>query len=203
MTFDLAQIRAELGTLAVESPLSRALAIAVVNDCMRTATRVPPGSAAWDMLLAGKCAPDGTPTGPREQQVAMFAQMLIVSPLLRASTTAAMETALEHEITLSAAGASQRLEELFQKIMPLTAEMMRANAFRQDEALRRWIEAWGGVIEGETAEVSAVRLEQLDYRKTLVEYDKASKARTEEAGRRAEALKKAQEAEAAARGWRE
>ena len=81
--------------------------------------------------------------------------------------------------------------------------MIRANAFRQEEFLRRWIEAVGGSVAGESAKDSKKRLEQLDYRKTLAEYDRAEKARQAEAARRAKLLQEAADREAAARGWRE
>ena len=81
--------------------------------------------------------------------------------------------------------------------------MIRSNGFRQEEFLRRWAEALEIQIDGEQAEQSARRLSQLDYRKTLADYEQAEKARAQEAARRAKALAEAAQREADARGWRE
>jgi hypothetical protein len=52
------------------------------------------------------------------------------------------------------------LEGFFEKVAPLTLEMVHANPFRHEEFLRYWIERCGGSIAGETAEQSKARLEQ-------------------------------------------
>jgi hypothetical protein len=133
--------------------------------------------------------------GARGEQLAMLAHSLTM-PALRAESVRAL-------IASRPADLGPRLERFFDEIWPLTAEMMRANSFRREEALRRWALVCGAEVTGETGAQSRQRLEELDYRTALVEYEKAEKARQEEAERRAEALRKAQEAEAAARGWRE
>ncbi len=97
----------------------------------------------------------------------------------------------------------EAMEAFLDKIAPLTAEMIRANRFRQEEFVRRWAEAWGGAILGETPEASRQRADQLDYRRTMKEFTAAEAARKAEAERRAALLREAAEREAAARGWRE
>jgi hypothetical protein len=110
--------------------------------------------------------------------------------------------------TVEALSASRRamgdvLVEVFREIAPLEAEMLRANAFRQEEALRTWARAVGGGIAGETAQQSAERLAKLDYKRTLAEYEAAEKARKVEQEKREKELAEAAAREAEARGWRE
>jgi hypothetical protein len=116
-------------------------------------------------------------------------------------------TSLRHEAVQALRASSSRpdrlLDGFFDAIAPLTAEMIRSNSFRQEEFLRRFVEALGGQVAGETERVSARRLEQLDYRKTLAEFQRAEKARASEAERRAKLLAEAAKREADARGWRE
>ena len=69
--------------------------------------------------------------------------------------------------------------------------------------MRRWVEALGGTLAGEDAARSARRLEQLDYRRTQAEYERAEGARKKEAAARAAALAEAAARDAAERGWRE
>ena len=106
-------------------------------------------------------------------------------------------------LTASRAPMLAALTGFFAEIAPLEAEMIRSNAFRQEELLRWWMRALGGGIAGETPADSAARLAKLDYKKALVEYAAAEKARAAEAEKRAQALKEAAEREAEARGWRE
>jgi len=70
-------------------------------------------------------------------------------------------------------------------------------------APQRAVARLGGTILGEAVADSAARLGKLDYKKTLVEYQAAEKARAQEAEKRAEALREAEKREAEARGWRE
>jgi hypothetical protein len=65
---------------------------------------------------------------------------------------------------------AERLQQFFDAIQPLTGEMLARNRFRQEELLRRWAEVCDARIEGETAEVSAARLDVLDYRQVLAAY---------------------------------
>jgi len=94
-------------------------------------------------------------------------------------------------------------EAFLEAVEPLTAEMIRANVFRREELVRRWLLAVSGDVASETPSQSQARLEQLDYRKTLKEYEAAEQVRAAEAERRAKLLREAQERETAARGWRE
>jgi hypothetical protein len=201
MAFDLTVVKEEIGVLLVESPLSRALAVAVVSDCVRIADRYPPPLAEWDRILAITTGVKGAPR--REDQLAMLAQLLMTSTSLKTATVEAMNALLSRDPKDCPLEAAVRLDDLFARIAPITPEMMRANVFRQEETLRRWAEAWAGAIAGETPEESAARLDQLDYKKTMVEYQKAAKTREEQAAARKAALEEAEKADAAARAWRE
>ncbi|MCU0241851.1 MAG: hypothetical protein MUF51_05455 [Vicinamibacteria bacterium] len=190
MAFDLTVIASEIRAAPIASPYPFELAVAIINDCLRLGGHVPPSSKAWQDWAK--------PRGARAllvEQAGMLAHIL-ASTSLRAESVACL---LERRM-FSTAGA---LESFFDHVAPLTAEMIRANAFRQEEFLRRWIEMVGGVIGSESARESRQRLAQLDYRKTLAEYERAEKARQGEAERRAKMLAEAAKREADARGWRE
>jgi hypothetical protein len=188
MAFDLKRIRSEAQAAPLPSPYPLDLAVAIVNDTLRLAGLVPPSAQRW------KQAPLKGRSKLHEEQVGMLAHLLATTSL-REETVRAIDRARFD--------APKALGAFFEAVAPLTAEMIRANAFRQEEFLRRWIEAVGGEVGGESARDSKKRLEQLDYRKTLAEYERAEKARQAEAERRAKLLQEAAEREAAARGWRE
>lgn len=189
--FDLARIRRELQSAPPDAGLLLDVAVAVVADTFRDAGLAPPKASDFRDLMGR-----GTKRELRPEQLGALAHIL-ASTSLRAGTIEALSA---HPPSAPATA----LEEFLEAIWPLTAPLILENAFRQEELLRRWIATWGGAIDGETADESARRLEQLDYRKTLVELEKAEKSRLVEAQKRAEALRKArEEAEEAARGWRE
>ncbi len=193
MAFDLVTIRAELVQAPLHAPLATELAIAVVNDVFRMGGAKPVTSEQWsDWLTAPK--PPWPLVG---EQLGMLAWVLSGSTALRTESAAALApVAAKYD-------AKTALEKFFAAVAPLTAEMIRANAFRQEEFLRNWIWAMGGVIAKETGEQSEKRRDELDYRKTLAEYERAEKARAEEAEQRAKELAEAAAREAEARGWRE
>ncbi|MFN7972231.1 MAG: hypothetical protein U0166_07750 [Acidobacteriota bacterium] len=183
--FDLARIQDEIAQAPIASPYDTSLAIAVVADCFRSGgAPVPDG--AWEAL--GASAPKLW-----SEQIGMLAHILCSTSLGDATS---------RSIT-AATDAPAILRSFFASIAPLTAEMIRANAFRQEELLRKWIHAVGGSIAGEAEARSRKRLEQLDYGSALSAYARAETSRAEEAARRARLLKEAEEREAAARGWRE
>ena len=188
MAFDLKRIRSEAQAAPLPSPYPLDLAIAIVNDTLRLASLAPPNAKKW------KQAPLKGKGKLHEEQVGMLAHLLATTSL-RDETVSAIDPK-RFDVT-------KTLGAFFEAVAPLTAEMIRANAFRQEEFLRQWIEAVGGEVAGESRKESKKRLEQLDYRKTLAEYDRAEKSRQAEAGRRAKLLQEAAEREAAARGWRE
>ncbi len=190
MAFDLKRIETEIGAAALESPYSLELAAAVVSDTFRLGGLVPPPSAWWRRPRGGNRAAERA--------------------VRRAGGHAGL--AAQHDQPARAALAALRggqpqpeplLERFFEAVRPLTGEMVRANAFRREEFLRRFVEALGGQVAGETAEQSRRRLEQLDYRKTMADYKAAEQSRKEEAERRAKLLAEAAQREADARGWRE
>lgn len=183
MAFDLARIRKEIEAAPLLVPWPSDLAVAVVSDTFRMAGVAPPSDADWI-----------------ERSKPSWFERLGVLAWLLASTSLREETvrALKPGFDALAAVAA-----FLDAVAPLTAEMLRQNAFRQEELIRQWIAAVGGRIAGETAAQSRKKLEQLDYRKTLVEYERAEKARKEEAEKRAQALREAAEREAQERGWRE
>jgi hypothetical protein len=186
MTCDLDRARKELEASPLLAPYPTELAVAIVCDCFRMAGAAPVPVRAFERWLSA-----GKPLF--EEQLGMLAWILNVS-CLRAETGSLMR---------SANNGRQRLDAFFDAIEPLTAEMIRANRFRQEEFLRRWIDCWGGGVRGESAEQSKTRLDELDYRKTLEEYKRAERDRKSEEKRRAQLLREAQERETAARGWRE
>jgi hypothetical protein len=188
VAFDLGRIRTEAQAAPLPSPYPFDLAIAIVNDTFRLAGLAPPDTKKWKQIAPRAKKKLG------EEQVGMLAHLLATTSL-REGTVSAIDP--------GRFDAPPALGAFFEAVAPLTAEMIRANAFRQEEFLRRWIEAVGGEIAGESRKESKKRLEQLDYRKTLAEYDRAEKTRQAEAARRAKLLKEAAEREAAARGWRE
>jgi len=186
VAFDLAAIRDALAASPLASPYSFELSAAIVNDTLRMALARPPDKQEWTAWRL---------KGSRlwEEQLGMLAHLLAVTPA-RKETIAALPPGFD---------ARRELPGFFDQIAPLTAEMIRSNRFRQEEFVRRWIDRVGGAVAGERAKQSRQRLEQLDYRKTLAEYEKAQAARKAEAASRAAALRAAAEREAQARGWRE
>jgi hypothetical protein len=189
--FDLARIRRELEASPPGAPFPLDVAFAVVADVFRDAGLAPPPPAALAALATRGQKPEHRPG-----QLGALAHVLS-STSLRAGTVLALTA------RPPADGASA-LDAFLDAIWPLAAPLILENPFRQEEVLRRWIETWGGEIAGEPVGESARRLAQLDYRKTLLELEKAEGARLAEAQRRATALRKArEEAEEAARGWRE
>jgi hypothetical protein len=196
MAWDVAQLGTELEGAAIASPLAEELAVAVVSDVLRGGGVRPPSVAEWQKLVSGALKGETVlRVDLRREQLGILAHALS-STGLGAATEAALRARRPGDVAAA-------LEGFLGAIFPLTAEMIRSNRFRREEMLRRWAAAWQAAIAGESAAESARRLDQIDYRKALDEYQRAEKARVEEAARRAEALRAAQEAEAAARGWRE
>jgi hypothetical protein len=191
MSFDLAQITAELDAAPLEAPYPPELAIAVIADVLRDAGVTPPAAADFAALLG-----TGSAAANRPGQLAALARALALTAL-RPETVLALRAR-------PPADPLGLLDGLLETIHPVTDELVAKNPFRREEVLRRWIEAVGGAIAGESAEESRRRLEQLDYRRTLEAYEKAEKSRLAEARKRADALRKAaEEAAEAAKGWRE
>lgn len=187
MAFDLANIRRQIEQAPLSAPLHLDLGVAVVCDLWRLANLAPADDRSWRHWSRGSWPNFAA-------QLGMLAHFMAVSDLRGQSITA---------LRASQVRASDVLPKFFERVLPLTGEMIRANVFRQEEFLRRWIEALQGEVAGETREDSARRLESLDYRKTLAELREAEEARKREANARAQALKEAAERDAAARGWRE
>lgn len=191
MAFDLTRLREQLQGALLVSPYPLDVAVAVVADTFRMAGAEPPEPppfATWRSWTRGagrKLA---------AEQLGMLAHLL-VSSSLREETVKALAA--------SHGQASVVLPGFLGKVPLLTAEMIRSNRFRQEEFLRRWVEAVGGAWKGETAARSAERLEELDFNRTEAEYRAADKARKKEAAERKKALEEAARREADARGWRE
>ena len=186
MAFDLRAIRDALAASPLASPYPFELSAAIVNDTLRMALARPPAKKQWQAWRRERHK-------LWEEQLGMLAHALAVTSL-RQETVAALPPGFD---------ATREIPGFFDQVEPLTAEMVRSNRFRQEEFLRRWISRVGGAIAGERAKQSRLRLEQLDYRKTLAEYEKAEASRKAEAAKRAKALRAAAEREAQARGWRE
>lgn len=188
MSFDLARIQRELGQRPLSSPVPLDLAVAIVNDVLRMAGKVVVVDRGWEAW--------SREAGPLwAEQMGMVGHALAVTSL-RDSTVRAIGA-------LSDPRPVARLRGFFAAIEPLSAEMIRSNIFRREELLRRWIEAWEGEVQGEDPAQSARRLDQLDYRKALREYERAEEARKNETAKRAKLAREAAAREAAARAWRE
>jgi hypothetical protein len=185
--FDVKRIMAEAQAAPPFAQLAMDVAIAIVDDCFRLAGRVPPKDDAWS-----KWTKKATANWPDQIQVLAW---LLATTSLREATVEA--------VRLVDADPKERLEEFYDQIEPLTGEMLRTNAFRQEEMLRKWAVAWRAPIAGEQVMESAMRLERLDYRKALVEFERAEAVRRTEAEKRAKELAEAAAREEAARGWRE
>lgn len=188
MPFDLARIRAALEGAPLSSPYPLDLSIAVVNDCLRMGNSRPIPLERWT-----RWEKQGWKLWP--EQMGMLAHFLNSSPELRQETVRLLA-----QPNLDAAAA---LESFFKLTAPLTAEMIRSNAFRQEEFLRKWARVLSGAIAGESEDESAKRLAKLDYAQTLVEYERAETARKKEAEKRQKALEEAAKRDTEARGWRE
>ncbi len=187
MAFDLREIQTQLDAAPIVSPYSHDLSLAIVCDTFRLARVRPPSLADWGELEQRARSPLW------REQVVMLAHVL-------ASSSLRQETAL----TLQRSDdATTLLQRFFQDVAPLTAEMVRSNAFRREEFLRKWVRAVGGQWQGESPKGSVSRLEQLDYRKAEAEMRRAEEARKREADKRQQALREAEQRAADARGWRE
>jgi hypothetical protein len=185
MALDLVLVLRELAAAALPPAYPAPLAAAIVSDCFRLAERNPPPASQWHAWSRRASI-------NWEDQLGFLAHVL--------STTSLREETLA---ALAAAPPVASLNAFFERVAPLSGEMLRTNTFRKEEFLRRWAEWLGGSIAGEGAKESARRVEHLDYRKTLAEYKRADKARKGEAERRARLLAEAAKAAADARGWRE
>jgi hypothetical protein len=195
VSVDLTRVRDEMAAAPLVSPWPLEVAVAVVNDAFRMGGELTPPAAGTWAAWARK-------SKLLEEQVGMLAHAL-ASTSLRESSVEAL-AARTRDLSGEPVPHSERiLEGFFEAIAPLTAEMIRSNAFRQEEFLRRWVAALSAAVAGEKPDASRRRLDQLDYRKTLAEFDRAEGARKLEADRRAKLRKEAEEREAAARGWRE
>jgi len=186
MPFDLKKIREEIEASPLPSPVPPDAAAAIVADCFRMAGKPPPADAAW-------AAWSSEPRSAWGEQIGVLAHFLATTRL-RENTVEALRRAGDRR---------KALPDFIDRVAPLSAEMIRANAFRQEEFLRAWAAWCLAPIEGETAPESERRLDRLDYRKTLKEYRTAEEARKKEDVARAKTLKEAEERAAAARGWRE
>ncbi|MBJ6760478.1 hypothetical protein JGU66_06860 [Myxococcaceae bacterium JPH2] len=187
MAFSIPRLREQLAAAPLASPYPHELALAVICDVFRAANQRPPRREAFVQFERHH----GHPLW--REQVGMLAHVL-ASTALREETVKALD---------ATRAPMARLEQFFEEIQPLTAEMVRANAFRQEEFLRVWIRGMGGEIEHETPATSKQRLEQLDYRKALADFRAAESARKKEAERREQLIQEAARREAEARGWRE
>ena len=187
MRFDIPTLRKQLAAAPIVSPFSHELSVAIICDTFRLANVRPPSRQDWAALEKRANHPLW------KEQVVMLAHLLAGSSLRDDSAKALTKNA----------EATTVLQHFFDEVAPLSAEMVRSNAFRQEEFLRKWVRALGGEVLNESAKESAKRLEQLDYRKAQQEMKRAEEARRKEARRREELLREAQQREAEARGWRE
>ncbi|WP_233587440.1 hypothetical protein [Corallococcus sp. CA049B] len=187
MAVSIPHLREQLAATPIVSPYPHDLAVAIVCDTFRLASQRPPSQAEWAKLEQRLKNP------LFQEQVGMLAHVLVSSDLRKKTV-----------LYLTADRTPQaRLQQFFEEVHPLTAEMIRSNAFRQEEFLRKWLAAVGADVEGETEAESKRRLKDLDYRQAVTDLRKVEEARRKEADRRQEMLQEAQRKEAEARGWRE
>ncbi|WP_342377988.1 hypothetical protein NVS55_01570 [Myxococcus stipitatus] len=188
MVFDIKDIQKQLSAVPLVSPYPHDLSVAIICDVFRVAGLRPPSRADWAGLEhASKAA------GLWKEQVGMLAHVLTSSTLGEDSSQALRKDADPRVL----------LALFFTRVEPLTAEMVRSNAFRQEEFLRKWVHAVQGQVKGETAMESDARLKKLDYRAALKEMERAEEARRREADKRLKELQEAEKRAADARGWRE
>ncbi|MCC6132068.1 MAG: hypothetical protein IT186_19270 [Acidobacteria bacterium] len=184
MAFSIRNIQDELARSPLVSPYPEDLAVAVISDVFRRAGQRPASLDEWKGFRTLKV--------PRLlEQSGMLAWAFHVSSL-------AAETVARPVLP----PAGDVLGLFFISIEPLTAELIRSNTFRQEEFLRKWVLSVGGSIEGESPEESQRRLSRLDYGNALKEFERARKARLEEARIRRE-KEEAERRAAEARGWQE
>lgn len=186
MDFDLAALRREMDAAPPAAELPSEVAVAVVSDTFRLAGIAPPEARSWERWRK---------RWPRAGEMLAALARALVTTSLREQSVGVLQAARPDP--------RKALEGFMERTAPLTAEMVRSNAFRQEEFLRHWIAACGGRVHGETEAQSRQRLEQLDYRQALEEYRKADAVRKAEAARRAQLLREAREREEQAKGWRE
>jgi hypothetical protein len=186
LPYDLGRIQSELQEAGVPPAFPLPVAIAIVSDTFRLAGLAPPRAPEWTKRSAKRSL--------LAEQAAFLAHVL-VSTSLRAQCVEALRS--------SRVDPAAALWSFFEAVAPLTGEMLRTNRFRQEELLRRFVACLGGSIAGERESQSKNKLDQLDYRKTLAEYERAEGVRKAEAEKRARLRREAEEREAAARGWRE
>ncbi|NOK37857.1 hypothetical protein HMI49_32125 [Corallococcus exercitus] len=187
MAVSIPHLREQLAATPIVSPYPHDLAVAIVCDTFRLASQRPPSQAEWAKLEQRVKNP------LFHEQVGMLAHVLVSSDLRKKTVLY-----LTPDRTPQA-----RLQQFFEEIHPLTAEMVRSNAFRQEEFLRKWLAALGADIEGETEAESKRHLKDLDYRQAVTDLRKVEDARKKEADRRKELLQEAARKDAEARGWRE
>lgn len=184
MECDIDEISDELERAVLHSPIPLDVAIAIVSDCFRMAECAPVPDEDWERWEEE--------AGPLwREQMGMLAHLLATTSLREITVSALAESGEDRRGELS---------RFFERIEPLTAEMIRSNAFRREECIRRWLQWCGAEIAGESPEESTRRLQRLDYRKTLAEYERAEMARKQEMKSR---MEKARRQKSAARGWRE
>ncbi|HEX8700986.1 MAG TPA: hypothetical protein VF815_19225 [Myxococcaceae bacterium] len=187
MAFDLAQLKQQLTAAPLVSPYAHDLAVAIICDTFRLANVRPPARSAWDTFPKRFTSPLW------RDQVAILAHVL-VSSSLREETVRTLKPNFDAVVALG---------RFFDSVSPLSGEMVRSNAFRQEEFLRKWIDAVGGQVKGESAPESQRKLEHLDYRRAMKDFERAETARKAEAEKREKMLKEAAQNAADARGWRE
>lgn len=187
MAVSIPHLREQLAATPIVSPYPYDLAVAIVCDTFRMASQRPPSQAEWEQLEKWVKNP------LFQEQVGMLAHVLVASDLRK--KTVLYLTPDRPPLA--------RLQQFFEEVHPLTAEMVRSNAFRQEEFLRKWAAALGADIEGETPRESAQRLKDLDYRQAVTDLRNVEEARRKEADRRQKMLQEAQRKDAEARGWRE
>jgi hypothetical protein len=187
MRFDIPTLRKQLAAAPIVSPYPHELAVAIICDMFRLANVRPPSRQDWTDLKQRTHHPLW------KEQVVMLAHVLAGSALRDDSAKALRKDS----------NATAILQRFFEEIVPLSAEMVRSNAFRQEEFLRKWVRALDGEVLNESAKESAKRLDQLDYRKAQDELKRTEHARQQEAERREKMLQEAERRAAEARGWRE
>jgi hypothetical protein len=187
MAFDLAHLRKQLAASPLVSPYPHDLAVAIISDTFRLANVRPPSRKTWEEFASL------FNHALWEEQVSILAHVL-VSSSLREETARTLKPRFDAE---------RALRGFFNTVKPLSAEMVRSNAFRQEEFLRKWIHAMDGQVEGESAKESQRRMDHLDYRKAVQDFERAEAARKAEAQKRENMLKEAAQNAPDARGWRE
>lgn len=185
MKIDLGKVATWAGAETLVSPLPRLAAQEGLCALLREAAITPPISADWEKWRQSY-------GDLFDEQLGMLV-WLLGCEAIREPTRVALRSARTRRLPRG------RIQRFFSRLGPITGEMVRANALRREEFVRKWAREMGIGIASETPDESQARVDALDYRVA------ARKLKRAEAAARKAAVKQASPAAQPTwpRGWRE